>query len=108
MTACKGAACPKAWSTCCICPTHPCQHYLGWTNNLYQCMADHRAGLGARLTQVAVERGIPFTVVRTWPGDRAFERVLKALKNGRRLCPICMGTAPWLDACTVPDGNTPF
>ena len=72
-----------------ICPTRPCQHYLGWALDLDTRIADHRAGRGARLTQVALERGIEFEVVRTWPGDRTFERKLKHRKESPRLCPIC-------------------
>lgn len=72
-----------------ICPTHPAQHYLGWTNNLYRRIEEHRAGTGARLAQVAQERGISFVVARIWPGDRDFERWLKRQKNGKRLCPLC-------------------
>ena len=72
-----------------ICPTRPCQHYLGYTIDLDARLAEHRAGRGARLTQVAVERGIAFEVVRTWAGDRTFERRLKHRKESPRLCPVC-------------------
>ena len=68
---------------------HTCQHYLGFTEDLEQRLADHRAGRGARLTEVAKERGIPFYVVNLWPGGRDVETALKRLHNGRLLCPIC-------------------
>jgi hypothetical protein len=72
-----------------ISPSHTCQHYIGWCLDLPTRMHAHRAGAGARLTQVAVERGIGFEVVRTWPGTREFERQLKERKCGPRLCPVC-------------------
>lgn len=72
-----------------ISPLHTCQHYLGWCLDLDARIAAHRSGAGARLTQVAVERGIGFEVVRTWPGSRTFERLLKARKDTPRLCPVC-------------------
>jgi hypothetical protein len=71
---------------------HTCQHYLGWALDLAARIAEHRNGRGARLTQVALERGIAFEVVRTWPGDRAFERKLKHRKESPRLCPLCCPT----------------
>lgn len=71
-----------------ISPKHTCQHYIGSAEDLETRIAEHRAGRGARLTQVAAQRGIQFTVVRTWPGGRTLERKLKD-QHGRRLCPIC-------------------
>ena len=68
---------------------HTCQHYLGWCLDLDARIAAHRAGRGARLTQVAIERGIDFEVVATWAGDRTVERRLKNRKESPRLCPIC-------------------
>lgn len=71
---------------------HTCQHYIGSTKRLRVRIAEHRTGHGARLTQVAIERGIAFRVVRTWPnGGRRLERQLKNRKNGVRLCPVCQG-----------------
>lgn len=72
-----------------ISPAHTCQHYLGWTSDLDMRLAEHRAGRGSRLTQVAVERGIDFVIAQTWPGDRTLERRLKHRKEGPRLCPLC-------------------
>jgi hypothetical protein len=72
-----------------ISPLHTCQHYCGYADDWRARLADHRAGHGARLTQVAVERGIAFDVVAVWPGDRTYERTLKNLKALNRLCPIC-------------------
>lgn len=69
---------------------HTCQHYIGWTpRSADERLADHRSGNGARLTQVANERGIPYEIVRTWDGDRTLERRLKNWHNSPELCPIC-------------------
>jgi predicted GIY-YIG superfamily endonuclease len=68
---------------------HTTQHYTGWTKYLAGRVAKHLAGRGARLTQVARERGIGFVVARTWPGDRTFERKIKNRHEGPTLCPIC-------------------
>src|SRR4051812_20328993 len=68
---------------------HTTQHYMGWTTYLPARAQAHMKGQGARLTQVAAERGIGFVIAATWPGDRNFERRLKNRKEGPRLCPIC-------------------
>jgi hypothetical protein len=70
-------------------PQGGAQHYLGQTINLDQRLECHRAGLGARILAAAVERGISFDVVRTWPGGRAEERQLKRQHNAPKLCPRC-------------------
>ena len=67
-------------------------HYTGFAENVSARLAHHRNGTGARLTQVAAERGVTMTLARTFEGEnRAFERRLKQTKNIRRYCPICMG-----------------
>ena len=68
---------------------HTCQHYLGWAEDLAPRLHAHAHGTGARLTQVAKERGIGWTLVRTWHGTRAHERKLKDRHESPRLCPIC-------------------
>ena len=40
-------------------------------------VAAHQAGQGARLLAVVSQAGIGVDLVRTWPGDRSFERRLK-------------------------------
>jgi predicted GIY-YIG superfamily endonuclease len=87
-----------------ICPTHPARHYLGWTHNLAERLELHRCGRGARLTQVALERGIGWRLARTWTGDRAYERLLKNRKNAPKLCPLCQQAQPVI----VDDGVIPF
>ncbi len=67
-------------------------HYLGYCDDLGRRMAQHHSGNGARLMEVVAAAGIAWKVVRTWAGDRAFERRLKKRKNTpRRLCPVCRG-----------------
>jgi len=68
---------------------HTCQHYIGFAECLQQRIAQHRRGDGARLTQVAKERGIGFRVVRVWEGDRKLERSLKNRKHASHFCPVC-------------------
>lgn len=71
---------------------HTCQHYIGYANNLEARIGFHRKGRsGARLLEVAYARGIGFQVVRTWEGDKDFERKLKKTKNAPQLCPVCRG-----------------
>lgn len=74
-----------------IATTHTAQHYLGWTRGaLAERLAEHDAGRGVRLTQVAIERGIGWALARTWPGEtRQDERRHKEGSHGARLCPLC-------------------
>jgi predicted GIY-YIG superfamily endonuclease len=72
-----------------ISENHTTQHYIGYADDVNARIKEHKAGHGARLTQVANERGIGFEVVRIWEGDRKYERQLKNRKNAPRLCPIC-------------------
>jgi len=74
-----------------ISPKHTCQHYLGYTTDLAARLAAHRAGTGARLCEVAKERGIGFHLARVWRGDRHLERKLKNRKSSPRLCYCCNG-----------------
>jgi hypothetical protein len=72
-------------------PAHTAQHYLGWTpSELAGRLREHAAGRGARFTQVALERGIGWELVRTWEGEtRTDERRHKTGAHGKRLCPRC-------------------
>jgi|GEM_PF-1261215 predicted GIY-YIG superfamily endonuclease len=74
-----------------ICPSRPTQHYLGWCpdDGIDDRLWAHRQGKGARLTAVAKEKGIRFTLAELIPGDRTKERQLKQLRNYPRFCPIC-------------------
>jgi len=71
------------------------QHYLGFTQeNLEQRIKQHQNGTGAKILKACNERGIKWSVVRTWPdGDRNFERQLKNRKKTRCLCPQCKENA---------------
>jgi predicted GIY-YIG superfamily endonuclease len=64
-------------------------HYIGYTRDLNARQDLHALGRGSKLIKAWEERGIPWTVVRVWTGDRYFERKLKNRRNHRRLCPIC-------------------
>lgn len=72
---------------------HTCQHYLGSADNVDERFKLHLTGKGARLCQVALERGIDFEVVKVWEAEsgkaRQLERQLKRRKEGPNLCPIC-------------------
>jgi hypothetical protein len=56
--------------------------------------------VGAAIMAALAERGIGFTLSRTWQGTRADERALKNRHNHPRLCPTCNGRAPQLDPRT--------
>jgi hypothetical protein len=78
-----------------ISSAHTTQHYLGWAAHLDTRLAEHARGSGARLTQVAIERGIGWRLVRTWDGEtRTDERRHKRGAHGARLCPECRGRDP--------------
>ena len=67
------------------------RHYIGFTQNLDQRLADHRAGRGSPLIAAAIADGIDFQLAAIWAGDRHDERRLHRQKNTRaRLCPICV------------------
>jgi predicted GIY-YIG superfamily endonuclease len=72
-------------------PYKHARHYLGCAEDVSARLAQHRAGTGARLTQVVREAGISWVVARTWRGGRRLEHKLKGYHSGVRLCPICQG-----------------
>lgn len=73
------------------------QHYIGFTRGeetLDARMEHHRAGTGARLMHAVTLAGIPWSVARVWvDGSRNFERELKDMHAGNRLCPTCSASA---------------
>src|SRR5262245_58731859 len=88
---------------------HTCQHYLGSAEDLQERLAQHRTGTGARLCQVAIERGIGWELARVWQAPaqegRKLERKLKNRKSGPKLCPICSQVwepLPDVDFYTMP------
>lgn len=68
---------------------HTTQHYVGWEGVKGSRIQQHKKGIGSRLCQVAMERGIAFDVVLTVQGDRGDERRLKNSHNLRMVCPLC-------------------
>lgn len=74
-------------------PYKHAQHYLGWAKQLSARIAHHQDGTGANLLKFVRAAGIPFHMVRTWPGTRTDERVLHNYKNSRGLCPVCTANA---------------
>jgi hypothetical protein len=84
-------------------PTNPramARHYMGWTSYLGPRLAAHRDGVGAAIMAALAQRGIGFTLSRTWQGARTDERALKNRHNHPRLCPTCKGREPQLDPHT--------
>ena len=75
-----------------IAPGFPCRHYLGFAKSIPDRIERHARGNGARLVEVALERGIEWEVSRVWPdATRTDERRLKNRKNAPALCPVCRG-----------------
>lgn len=72
-------------------PYHHARHYLGFCEegNLDSRMDTHLSGSGSKLLRAVTKAGITWRVVKTWSGDRNFERALKNRKNSSRLCPCC-------------------
>jgi predicted GIY-YIG superfamily endonuclease len=73
-------------------PIAHARHYTGFAVRVADRIDHHRAGRGARLTQVARERGVDFVVGVIFRGpryDRAFERRLKNAGHAERVCRIC-------------------
>lgn len=78
-----------------ISPDHTTQHYTGSADDITRRIREHQQGQGSRLTEVAFQREIPFSVVRLWRGNRRLERRLKSLKCAPKFCPICNPQKPW-------------
>lgn len=66
---------------------HSARYYLGYCEDdrLSDRLAEHQAGRGAAMTRFAVQNGISFNAVATFPGDRKTERMLKRRKNTPRI-----------------------
>lgn len=75
------------------------RHYLGWTLDLDNRIAEHQRGAGSPLVAAAVANGSTVTLARTWENtDRNHERRLKNQKMAPRLCPICTGQRATVNA----------
>ncbi|WP_458686402.1 hypothetical protein [Nocardia tengchongensis] len=70
-------------------PYRHARHYTGWTSDLDNRLAEHRAERGARLLEVLRDNGIGWELARTWDGTRARERQLKREGGASRRCPKC-------------------
>lgn len=71
-------------------PIAHARHYMGWTEDLPGRLEAHAQGRGARLMEVARERGAGWTLARTWVGlTKAQERQLKRRREAPLLCPLC-------------------
>lgn len=71
-------------------PLAHARHYVGWANDVERRLQHHRAGTGARFTQVLNERGIGFQLACIYPeADKTFERHLKRTHNTAKYCPLC-------------------
>jgi predicted GIY-YIG superfamily endonuclease len=66
------------------------RHYSGWSSTPERRLAAHAAARGARIMRAVERYGVPWFVVRTWPGSRAVERQLKRQRNAWRYCPVCV------------------
>jgi predicted GIY-YIG superfamily endonuclease len=85
-------------------PRAQAQHYIGWALDVRQRLTEHRNGWGSSLTMACVDRGIPFYLVRFWPGTGELERSLKRQKNARKLCPVCRQQHRLADQLPLPFG----
>jgi len=74
------------------------RHYVGYSQRWVWRIWQHRAGRGARLLAVCMERDIPWDVAVvcrciTWRGrdytGRDMERLLKRTRHHARWCPRC-------------------
>jgi predicted GIY-YIG superfamily endonuclease len=66
------------------------RHYVGFTTNLDQRLAMHRAGHGARITSIARKKGIAWELAFVWEeGDKVFERLIKKKGTFKRFCKFC-------------------
>jgi hypothetical protein len=72
-------------------PLSHARHYLGFAEDggLEDRLERHRSGRGSKLMAAVVQAQIGFSLVRTWAGNRDFERRLKKRKCAGRICPVC-------------------
>ena len=66
-------------------PVGHARHYTGWARNLRGRIRHHRAGTGARLTQVARERGIGFRIAYVLPNATREQRLATIFNRLHRM-----------------------
>lgn len=77
-------------------PYKHAKHYTGIAKNIEKRVKEHRAGRGARLTQVLKENNIGFqyAVVKEYedfsPAKAEEKRLKTKVKHPSRFCPICL------------------
>lgn len=71
-------------------PYRQMRHYIGATERTpARRLQEHKTGMGARTTRLAVEAGCTLVLARTWENvSWDFERDLKG-RSATPLCPIC-------------------
>jgi predicted GIY-YIG superfamily endonuclease len=72
-------------------PLRHARHYVGLADDLDARLERHASGNGARMLAVCRERGITWSLARTWQGDRKLERKLKRRKDAPQICLVCAG-----------------
>lgn len=68
------------------------RHYIGFTRDLERRLEDHRQGTACATTKTAFDRGIGFTVARTWPGTARLKRQIQQ-RGSIKSCPICQASS---------------
>lgn len=74
---------------------HHAYHYVGYSQRakLWQRLAQHASGRGAKITCAYLEAGGTLWLVRLWPQNgRELERRLKREGHLSRHCPVCSQT----------------
>jgi predicted GIY-YIG superfamily endonuclease len=70
-------------------PFHHARHYVGFSDDVFRRLCEHKLGQGSKLLRAVNDAGIGWHVVKIWPDGRGRERHIKRQKNGPRFCPIC-------------------
>lgn len=70
-------------------PRMSARHYVGWFRNPNRITHHENGTCGSKIVYAFFQRGIPFVVSRTMPGNRNDERRIKRAGNHARNCPNC-------------------
>jgi len=71
------------------------QHYVSFTHDLERGLEGHSQGAAGATTKLAFDKGIGFTLARTWPGTPKLKRQIKD-RGPVNYCPICARPASTL------------